>query len=219
MLIASGRSRSTARGRDVELAASKTCRSGGHGPKGCCRCWPRRGGPGQLRVLRTGRYGVPSRHAVVRRGHVSRNCKSPVAAIDASSLPRLGIQYDDVRPGTWHLNLHNARRARGGIVNIVGDQPTHHRPLDVPLTADSPLWQRRNLDVSVVGALMIGAMSRFATYGEDPRQPGSASTVRSSRSCRRRLAHEARPLRPRLAKVHRERASGERPCSTTGRRA
>ncbi len=26
-------------------------------------------------------------------------------------------------------NLHNARRARAGIVNIVGDQATYHRPL------------------------------------------------------------------------------------------
>ncbi len=34
-------------------------------------------------------------------------------------------------------NLHNARRARSGIVNIVGDQATYHRPLDAPLTADT----------------------------------------------------------------------------------
>jgi acetolactate synthase-1/2/3 large subunit len=34
-------------------------------------------------------------------------------------------------------NLHNARRARSGIVNIVGDQATYHRPFDAPLTADS----------------------------------------------------------------------------------
>src|SRR5579884_3762848 len=27
-------------------------------------------------------------------------------------------------------NLHNARRAGSGIVNIVGDQATYHRPLD-----------------------------------------------------------------------------------------
>jgi acetolactate synthase-1/2/3 large subunit len=29
-------------------------------------------------------------------------------------------------------NLHNARRPRSGIVNIVGDQATYHRPLDAP---------------------------------------------------------------------------------------
>lgn len=34
-------------------------------------------------------------------------------------------------------NLHNARRARSGIVNIVGDQATWHRPFDPPLTADT----------------------------------------------------------------------------------
>ncbi|WP_420342297.1 acetolactate synthase large subunit [Paenirhodobacter sp.] len=34
-------------------------------------------------------------------------------------------------------NLHNARRGRSGIVNIVGDQATWHRPFDAPLTADT----------------------------------------------------------------------------------
>ncbi|MFP3554142.1 acetolactate synthase large subunit [Paraburkholderia sp. SIMBA_049] len=34
-------------------------------------------------------------------------------------------------------NLHNARRARSGIVNIVGDQATYHRAYDAPLTADT----------------------------------------------------------------------------------
>jgi acetolactate synthase I/II/III large subunit len=34
-------------------------------------------------------------------------------------------------------NLHNARRARSGILNIVGDQATWHRPFDPPLTADT----------------------------------------------------------------------------------
>ncbi|KOF53447.1 hypothetical protein AD428_13500 [Achromobacter sp. DMS1] len=34
-------------------------------------------------------------------------------------------------------NLHNAHRARSGIVNIIGDQATYHRPHDAPLTADT----------------------------------------------------------------------------------
>src|SRR3712207_5831177 len=38
--------------------------------------------------------------------------------------------------------LHDARRARSGIVNIVGDQATYHRPLDAPLTADTEGWAR-----------------------------------------------------------------------------
>jgi acetolactate synthase-1/2/3 large subunit len=34
-------------------------------------------------------------------------------------------------------NLHNARRARSAIVNIVGDQATFHQHLDPPLTSDT----------------------------------------------------------------------------------
>ncbi|MBN9064966.1 MAG: acetolactate synthase large subunit, partial [Rhizobiales bacterium] len=33
-------------------------------------------------------------------------------------------------------NLHNARRARTPMVNIVGDHATHHLPYDAPLTSD-----------------------------------------------------------------------------------
>jgi acetolactate synthase-1/2/3 large subunit len=39
-------------------------------------------------------------------------------------------------------NLHNARRATTMMVNCVGDQATHHRPLDAPLTADTEGWAR-----------------------------------------------------------------------------
>lgn len=34
-------------------------------------------------------------------------------------------------------NLHNARRARSPMVNIVGDHALYHRPFDAPLTADT----------------------------------------------------------------------------------
>jgi len=39
-------------------------------------------------------------------------------------------------------NLHNARRARSGIVNITGDHATYHRPYDAPLTADTDGFAR-----------------------------------------------------------------------------
>jgi acetolactate synthase-1/2/3 large subunit len=38
--------------------------------------------------------------------------------------------------------LHDARRARSGIVNIPGDHATYHRPYDAPLTADTEGWAR-----------------------------------------------------------------------------
>jgi acetolactate synthase-1/2/3 large subunit len=33
-------------------------------------------------------------------------------------------------------NLHNARRAGSGVVNVIGDMATWHRPFDAPLTSD-----------------------------------------------------------------------------------
>lgn len=55
-------------------------------------------------------------------------------------------------------NLHNARRARSGIVNIVGDHATHHRPFDPPLAADTEglartvsAWVRTSTRVQDVG--------------------------------------------------------------------
>ena len=49
----------------------------------------------------------------------------------ASTLLHLG-------PGLANglANLHNARRARTPVVNIVGDHATYHREFDAPLTAD-----------------------------------------------------------------------------------
>ncbi len=38
--------------------------------------------------------------------------------------------------GNGIANLHNARRARTPVVNIVGDQATYHRAYDAPLTSD-----------------------------------------------------------------------------------
>src|SRR3954468_23575516 len=38
--------------------------------------------------------------------------------------------------GNGLANLHNARRARTPMVNIIGDQATYHRVLDAPLTSD-----------------------------------------------------------------------------------
>jgi acetolactate synthase-1/2/3 large subunit len=39
-------------------------------------------------------------------------------------------------------NLHNAQRARVPLVNIIGDQATHHRGFDAPLTSDIEGWAR-----------------------------------------------------------------------------
>ena len=55
--------------------------------------------------------------------------------------------------------LHNAKRARVPIVNIVGDQATYHAPLDPPLSTDTEglsrpvsIWVRRVTKTETLGA-------------------------------------------------------------------
>jgi acetolactate synthase-1/2/3 large subunit len=75
-------------------------------------------------------------------------------------------------------NLHNARRARSGIVNIVGDQATYHRPHDAPLTADTDglartvsAWVRTSTRAADVGRDAAVAVQAARTY------PGQIATL------------------------------------------
>lgn len=75
-------------------------------------------------------------------------------------------------------NLHNARRAKSGIVNIVGDQATGHRPLDPPLTGDTEglarsvsAWTR----TSRTAADVARDLSLAIQMAKGP--PGSISTL------------------------------------------
>ncbi len=65
-------------------------------------------------------------------------------------------------------NLHNARRAKSGIVNIVGDQATYHRPHDAPLTADTSSF-----------AKAVSGWMRAATCSAEVGQAG-AEAVRAA---------------------------------------
>ncbi len=75
-------------------------------------------------------------------------------------------------------NLHNARRARSGIVNIVGDQATWHRPFDPPLTADTEAlartvsaWVRTCTRAAEVGRDAAAAVQAARTH------PGQVATL------------------------------------------
>ncbi|WP_219214287.1 acetolactate synthase large subunit [Variovorax boronicumulans] len=75
-------------------------------------------------------------------------------------------------------NLHNARRARSGIVNIVGDQATFHRPFDPPLTSDTTgmaqtvsAWVRTSARASDLGRDAVEAVSAARTF------PGQIATL------------------------------------------
>lgn len=75
-------------------------------------------------------------------------------------------------------NLHNARRARSGIVNIVGDQATYHRPYDAPLTADTmgmaqtvSAWVRTSTKTADLGRDAAEAIRAARTF------PGQIATL------------------------------------------
>ncbi|WP_122984065.1 acetolactate synthase large subunit, partial [Methylobacterium indicum] len=72
----------------------------------------------------------------------------------ASTLLHLGPGL-----GNGIANLHNARRARSPLVNIVGEHATYHRAFDAPLTSDieglaGPVsaWVRTGMSAKAVAA-------------------------------------------------------------------
>ncbi len=74
--------------------------------------------------------------------------------------------------------LHDARRARSGIVNVVGDQAVYHRPFDAPLTADTEgwargasAWVRTSMTSAEVGADAAAAVQAART------SPGQVATL------------------------------------------
>ena len=85
-----------------------------------------------------------------------------MAGKPASTLLHLGPGL-----GNGLANLHNAKKARSGIVNIVGEHAAHHIKHDAPLTADiegiaRPMshWVKTSLssaDIAADGALAVEA--------------------------------------------------------------
>lgn len=73
-------------------------------------------------------------------------------------------------------NLHNARRARSGIVNIVGDQATFHRPCDAPLTSDVDGMAR-------TVSSWVRTSSRAADVGRDAAAAVQAALTPPGRIC------------------------------------
>ncbi|MDP4004075.1 acetolactate synthase large subunit [Methylobacterium sp. NEAU K] len=91
----------------------------------------------------------------------------------ASTLLHLG-------PGLSNglANLHNARRARTPIVNIVGEHATYHREYDAPLTSDieglaAPVsaWLRTGMSAAEIGADGAAAIAAARTA------PGQIATL------------------------------------------
>lgn len=97
-----------------------------------------------------------------------------IAGRPAASLLHLGSGL-----GNGVANLHNARRARTPLVNIVGDHATYHLQYDAPLTSDvasiaravSPGWLRTSASTADIGHDAAAAVA--AAYGP----PGQVATL------------------------------------------
>src|SRR6185437_630148 len=75
--------------------------------------------------------------------------------------------------GNGIANLHNAKKAQSGILNIVGEHVTTHLGFDPPLAADiaglaRPVsaWVRTATDAASIAALTVEAID--ATFGPPP---------------------------------------------------
>ena len=85
-------------------------------------------------------------------------------------------------------NLHNARRARSGIVNCVGDQASYHRPFDAPLTADTEGLARSVIvvatsdDSSLLRQTAPYTATTIAAFVVKKRSFGCARTISTSLS-------------------------------------
>ena len=73
--------------------------------------------------------------------------------------------------GNGLANLHNAKKAQSGIVNIVGEHATYHVEHDAPLTADiegiaRPVshWVKTSKSSSEVAGHCVEAISAACTY-------------------------------------------------------
>src|SRR4051794_7618822 len=74
--------------------------------------------------------------------------------------------------GNGLANLHNARRARTPIVNIVGDHATYHQALDAPLASDIvgvahnvSRWVHESKGPETVGADVVAAINEARRGG------------------------------------------------------
>jgi len=78
--------------------------------------------------------------------------------------------------GNGIANLHNARRARTPLLNVIGEQATWHRPVDAPLSMDIVTlaetvsgWQRigtapENLSRDTADAIAAALQGKVATF-------------------------------------------------------
>ena len=140
-----------------------------------------------------------------------------MSGLPAATLTHLGPGF-----GNGWANLHNAKKARTPVVNVVGDHATYHRKYDAPLTSDvegvaSPVsgWVKVSQsadDVAADGAEAVEAALR---------PPGQVATlILPADTAWNRTAATVKPASPSSAKAYDENAvdevasvlMGDEPC-------
>lgn len=94
-------------------------------------------------------------------------------------------------------NLHNARRARSAVVNVIGDHASWHLAVDAPLTSDieslaRPVshWVRRNRHAAELAGDMADALAAAGSA------PGRVATLIVAHDAQYDAAHGAMAPRP-----------------------
>ena len=129
-----------------------------------------------------------------------------MSGLPAATLTHLGPGF-----GNGWANLHNAKKARTPVVNVVGDHATYHRKYDAPLTSDvegvaSPVsgWVKVSQsadDVAADGAEAVEAALR---------PPGQVATlILPADTAWNRTAATVKPASPSSAKPYDENAVDE----------
>ena len=140
-----------------------------------------------------------------------------MSGLPAATLTHLGPGF-----GNGWANLHNAKKARTPVVNVVGDHATYHRKYDAPLTSDvegvaSPVsgWVKVSQsadDVAADGAEAVEAALK---------PPGQVATlILPADTAWNRTAATVKPASPSSAKAYDENAvdevasvlMGDEPC-------
>ena len=129
-----------------------------------------------------------------------------MSGLPAATLTHLGPGF-----GNGWANLHNAKKARTPVVNVVGDHATYHRKYDAPLTSDvegvaGPVsgWVKVSQsadDVAADGAEAVEAALK---------PPGQVATlILPADTAWNRTAATVKPASPSSAKAYDENAVDE----------
>ncbi len=83
-----------------------------------------------------------------------------------SGRPAMTLMHLGPSLGNGLANLHNAKRARSPVLNVVGDHPRWHRPFDPPLASDIGAlagtvssWVRTSSTADSLGADVVDAVA------------------------------------------------------------